>query len=643
MPSQTQLVPEYEQPYSFTHINDNTTFVEDIPRVEEFTGTTTAFVTTADKGPSNTWVDVRSQEELDEMFGIANMKKHGQPLYNAQAFFTNDDTRAMIFRALPEDATYANSVVVAKVKATPAVGADPGPAAPGSFSVKLDTFQITDLGSLDDVRAEMQALTTETADSEGYIQIPLFAFAAHGAGQYGNDIRIRIVKDFLTDIDNLFVNYRMDICEIEGSLLVKRALSGSLFEGAVEDDQTIYFEDAVNDDESPLQKIKMFVNEEGFENLYDLYIDTVQPETIVPFAQFDFIYGLQRLTKEPIPGYTLEPAALDDFSLDSTEGVALTGGSDGIFDADVLAAYNKEHVGAEKTFEAERDKLFIAAFKGETDPVIKSRRRVPLNYLTDANYTAEVKTAIVDLFDHRRDFQLYLDGGIMETVEQAMLWLADVEKAAHHYSIVHEFNHYKVRDGNTGRKVPVTTMFYLHQELPAIFNDSLSKVLAGATNATITNMVKNSMLPVIDEDDLALKEKFYKKNVVYYTCYGENLYMRSVQQTSQNAISDLSEENNVRVLLDIKRNVENFANNRSYSFTTAADREALNRDAQDYVKTYYPEHVQEFSIIFRANEWERKRKINHGYISVAFKELGKRSIIEIDVNPPSAAAASADE
>lgn len=636
MPQQTQIVPQYEQPYSLTVINDNTTFVEDIER-NEFNGTTTVYVTTADKGPTNRFIDILSGSELNEVFGLPNMRTHGQPLYNANAYFGNENTRAFTMRVAADDATIANSIVVAKVKVTPGTPAnDPDPAVPGSLSVRLETLQVADLQSKTDIPGELAALRSDTPDVEGYLQFPLFALSALGAGKSGNDIRVRLVKDPLTDGDNVYINYHLDVCEIEGTLLIKRALTGSLFDGAIEDGMGIFLEDVVEDDESPLQKISLLVDSDSLEDLYDLYIETVDPVDPIPMYAFDYLYGLQRINSNPIPGYTIEPAQLDDFTLDSTEGVALTGGSDGLLDPAVLDAYNAANVGAEKTMDEVRDELFMKAFRGEIDPLIKSRKRVPIDFLTDANYSAEVKESMVDLFDLRRDFQLFLDAGILETYSEASLWSLEQADKAHHYGINREFQHYKIRDPYTNKKIAVTTMHYLNEQFPDIFLNDISKPLAGAENATLTSHVKDSLLPSIDDDDLDLKERFYKRHITYYTCYGENLYMRSTQETSQEARSDLSEQNNVRMLYNMKRVMEGYASRNSYDFTTVEDREDLNRRGQVYVRTYMPDHVESFSISFRANAWEQKRSINHSYIEVVFKGLNKRTIIEIDVNPRTA-------
>lgn len=633
MPQQTQIVPSHEHPHTQVVINDNTVFVDDIVR-EEFSGITTVFVTTADKGIDKKFVDIRSQEELDEIFGVANFKAHGQPLFNAQAFFNTPETRAFVMRATAEDAAYANTVVVAKVKVTPMVPAvDPAPATYGSLSVKIETLEIPELTSHDDITAELASLRTDVPDADGYLTFPLFAAVALGTGEYGNDLRVRLVKDLRKDPENSYTNYLLNVCEVQSTLVVKRTMTGSLYDAAMEDGEGIFLEDLVNDDDNALQKIKFFVDSDSLEALYDVYIENVDPETAISMFEFDYLYGLQRITSEPIIGYTVEPAGLDDFTLDSSEGVELSGGDDGLFDKTNLEAYNLANVNSELTYEDLRDAAFIAAFKGEIDPVINSKRRAPIRYLTDAAYSNEVKDAMVALFDKRRDFQLYLDAGILTTVAEAQLWLPEIADSAHHYGILREFAHYKIRDVNSGKKIPVTTMHFLHEELPAIFMDNISHPLAGTEKATISNMIKDSLLPVIDDNDLDLCEKFYKNNVVYYTCYGENLYCRATQETSQIERSDLSEENNVRILYDIQQVMVDFTTSKSYDFTSNDDRAELDRLAQEYVRNWYPGHVHSFEIRYAATAWEQKRRINHVYVAVTFKPLGKRSIVEIDVNP----------
>lgn len=631
MPAQTQIVPIHQHPHTVTHVNDNTILVEEIVK-PVFNGITTAVVSTADRGPSNQWVEVLSNEEKNELFGVTDYKYHGQASYNAEAFLNTPNTRVFFMRPVAEDATIANVIVVLKVKATPA---NDVAQTPGSLSVKLDTYQVGDLQDSQALITEMGSLYDGVADAEGYVTYPVAAFAARGAGQFGNDIRVRLSKDVLTDLDNAYTNLMLDVIEVQGSPLLKRQLTGSLFDGATQDGETIFLEDLVNEDEQDvLQKVNLFVASDALEDLYDLYLKTVKPADPIPMYSFDYLYGMQRNKEEKIPGYVVEPAGIDDFVLNSVEGIPLTGGDDGLLDPTNLAAYNTANPGAEKTRDEIIEELYRQAWAGEISDLILSRKRIPLAYLTDADYPQSSKLAMVALYDKRRDFQLYLDCGILNTVAEARLKLQELKTMPHLYPFLYEFQHYKIRDTYSGKKVPVTTMYFLNQELPPILLEDISRPLAGKFGE-VSGHVKDSLLPVIDDDDEDLKALFYKNNVTYYTCIGENRYKRATQETSQPERSDLSEENNVRILFDFKKVIENLCNSENYTFTTQEDIEKLTASALEYRDTYYPDHVLGLEITFKQNAWEARRNITHGYAAVVFKGLNKRAIIEIDVNPRS--------
>ena len=88
----------------------------------------------------------------------------------------------------------------------------------------------------------------------------------------------------------------------------------------------------------------------------------------------------------------------------------------------------------------------------------------------------------------------------------------------------------------------------------------------------------------------------------------------------------------MHVLLWIKRNIEIDCQKNLYNFANIDDREAFT----EYEKAKYADlsgtEVSSFDIYFDMNEWESERSILHCYVSVQFRNINKRTIIEIDVN-----------
>lgn len=639
MPQQTQIIPKWKHPHVADYINDNTLIPEDGVNIVDFDGVNTLILTTADSGRDNELIDIRTVGEAVEEFGYPNMKKHGQPLYNAHKFLSqvNFERRAFIMRVLPEDAAYANNIVVARVKATPAVAAtDTDPAVAGSLSVKIENLSTEDLTDADDLAAEFATLANSAADAEGYKTFPLFAVMAKGRGAYGNSVRYRITKDESSDEENIYTNYYLQLYKLDSDgLRIKKTITGSLYEGALDGTTSINLEDVLDSDNDPKIKVDMRIDQESIDELYELYTTTVGGDELVDLDEFDFLYGFKRNSDEKIAGYTIEAPGADDTTLDSPDAVPLLNGHDGIIDD---ARYKEAFAAGTETRTRDEivDELFTFALRGDYDRRISSRRRTPLQYVVDANYSDNVKDSLTELALARGDFSLILDAGILPTLAAVAEWLNDYEPVFRDRLVSQECSNLKIRDPYTGRKLSVTSTYYLIGRLVAVYGDiaNLGDAITGPRAQLVdTEIVANTLVPAIDEDDMSLKERFFTKNVNIYIATSEKVFSRLSQQTSQEKNTDLTEENNVRVLLDIRRSVNAFCNTLLYSTTQAEDITNYTEQLNSYAARWFPELVENIKMEFAQTKWERDRNILHCYVAVVFKGIAKRIILEIDVNP----------
>lgn len=640
MPQSTQIIPKWKHPHVDTYINDNTLIPDDGYVIEDFNGVGTLILTTADRGRDNELIDIRSVGQMVEEFGRPNMKKHGQALYNAHKFLSqiNYERRAFIVRALPDDATYANAIVVAKVKpnaATPASEDGTTPAVPGSLDVKIEIFNTEDLDDAQDIASEFATLRNADADENGYLTFPLFAILSKGRGEYGNNIRFRVTKNESADEENIYTNYFLQLYELnDEGLKIKKTVSGSLYEGALEGTESICLEDILEAGESdPTLKVDMRIDQDSLDALYELYAETVVDD-LVEQDEFDYLYGFIRNSETKIAGYNIELPGADDLTLDEVDAVPLANGHDGLLDPKRLEEATA--AGEKRTREDIIDEIFVKILQAEYDKRIKSRKRAPINFVVDANYNEPVKNALTALTLQRGDHQLYLDAGLNTTLANTVEWLSDYEPAFRDRLISQECSMFKIRDPYTGRKVAVTSTYYLIGRLVETHGDvaNLADAITGPRARLVDEeIVPNTLCPAIDEDDNKIKEQFFAKNVNIYIATSEKLFSRLSQQTSQEKNTDLSEENNVRVLLDIRRIVEAYCNNLLYSTTQAEDIVEYNTQVNLYADRWFPDLVESINMEFAQSEWERKRNILHCYVSVVFKGIAKRIILEIDVNP----------
>ena len=131
---------------------------------------------------------------------------------------------------------------------------------------------------------------------------------------------------------------------------------------------------------------------------------------------------------------------------------------------------------------------------------------------------------------------------------------------------------------------------------------------------------------------MEIKEELYTNRFNFIECVSEDTYVRAVQGTSQSTWSDLSEENNVAVLLEMKRMLEEFVSSKLYNFAEAADRIRFTEDADRMFSSFRNRKVRSFDVYFDMNAFEEERSILHCYLAVVFRTMAKRGIIEIDIN-----------
>jgi hypothetical protein len=133
---------------------------------------------------------------------------------------------------------------------------------------------------------------------------------------------------------------------------------------------------------------------------------------------------------------------------------------------------------------------------------------------------------------------------------------------------------------------------------------------------------------------MEIKEKLYADyRINYIEALDEDTYIRGTQMTSQHDASDLSEENNVRVLLEIKRKIERLASKRRYRWSERDDLRLFQAGCEQYFSEYNGTKCRSCSIRVDMSAWEETRYIVHIYLEVVFKTFQKTAIIEIDVNP----------
>lgn len=117
MPQSVQIVPTYHYPYVHTVINDNSQQSSEVVVNQQSPVVSYAFPFTSSKGIDNVFVKKTSLAGCMQTFGESNYKKYGQPYMMALNVLNEENANVWAMRVMPENAAYANSVIILWYKA----------------------------------------------------------------------------------------------------------------------------------------------------------------------------------------------------------------------------------------------------------------------------------------------------------------------------------------------------------------------------------------------------------------------------------------------------------------------------------------------------------------------------------------------
>ena len=607
------IILEYNHPYIKTVIYDNSAPVLEVPEVDD--GVKFLSVIQSSKGQDGVFLKFKNTEDFIEEYGNPNYKLHGQPIYNAYMALKSRVATVYCMRVMPNDALIANLIMIAKYKVD---NSDPNEP---KMLIKHEVVSFPGLNKKEDFEYIVDEYDVDYEDEEGYKSIPLMGFYALGRGVYGNSLRIRMssIVDKRSSIK--FKTYRLEVMELDQALKVKENFQASLYEDAVSNNISFFYEDIVNDADDGSKKINMYVNPLAVETLFDVYKNEIDPSTPMPIGYFDPLFGVNANLRE-IPGLVIEPG---DLSIDRLEGIALENGHDGSLTIDDNMTTESELVHEDIV-----NQMYLDAFNGITNSVIGSKRRMPVRFILDAGYTNEVKRAMVALALKRYDAFLHLDSGYLTTTTELLYWGQEMYDISDRI-ISKNAQCWQIRDPFSGKRIPVTQTYLLASLLPNhIYNIGDHVPLVGEKYCRLTGAIKNSLTPVIDGDDMDLKDDLYDLRVNYIEAIDEQTFIRATQQTSQQEETDCSEEHNVYMLLNMKRIIERKMQSLLYNFAEPEDRVRF-ADEADNALRFYKEKVRGFRLKFAMTPYEEERSILHCYLDVVFKTIAKRGVIEINI------------
>ena len=293
------------------------------------------------------------------------------------------------------------------------------------------------------------------------------------------------------------------------------------------------------------------------------------------------------------------------------------------------------------TLQQEIDECLINAFNGTYDRKILSPRRIPVDAWFDANYSFAVKQALCELVTARNDAPVFLDTGIEDKVYSTERMNALIDQYKEFTNDTTKYNtklisknlqHYKIREDGTMKRVDVSITYFLAKKFAEHVLNYGTHFPFVKGKCELSGHLRDTLQPALEDFEAEKKELLYNNHFNYFETRADNIFQRASQSTSQAELSDLSEENNIFTLYNLKRILENDIHDSLYDFADANSRQTFTAFETAKFAPWIGTKVLSLSIHFDVSEWEFDHSILHCYVAVVFRGLQKRAILEIDIN-----------
>lgn len=621
MPQVGQIIPPNLFPDEYTVVNDNTEYTIERPEQQD-DSTHMLFVFSSPKGIDNQIQDIKGGlNEFLAMYGQGPASIYGQPYLNAYNAHRTGYITGHCLRVTADNASYAASVLVALYQIDET----------GKMTVKFKTREPENpLATLDDLDILYQSPEEPIADGsedDGFTEVKLMTVAARGKGVYGRKLSYGITSNTGGDRENDYKNYMFRVYENFGALKEVEFYSVCFNEDAIVDDQALFVDGVIADPKKGSKRVTTLTNIAGFQQIIDAYNDANEDSEFT-IEDFDVLLGVNKYTRKAIDNYEIDSMSEDIVIPSVSGGISLEGGDDGDLDESADPAVRK----------AALETAYLKAFKGDVDPFIASKNRYPCHLLLDANYPVETKQAMAALGEKRADCAIILDCGLdIKTIRSPITFVKNnMDSYLRHRNEAIEAICGKVRDPYSKKTTDVTVTYALAYRLPEHWAEYGGRHVpfAGNTYGIIDeDFIVDSIYPVYDDDlHEDLMNELVEERINFARYNAKQRTIIATQTTRQPKNSNLSELNNICILLDIKRDCERMCANYQYNFSEPSDITKFNRDAEVELSKYRDSQVRSVYASFDKNDWEATRGILHLYVDLIHKDLVKTTIIEIDVN-----------
>ena len=282
MTQSAQVIPHYAHPHVHTVIFDNT--VED-PFAQAGSGRddlpfSTLAVFGADQGIDNTFIRLSDLRTKLALFGRGNYSKYGQASLQADQLF-NGQTNVWACRVLPDNATYANIILLAHFRRGNILDELNQETGKVRLEMKYSWVNATKPNVPDGTTTEADiiefanSLVNLTPDPQtGYMTVPLMAIRSVGRGRYGNNYSIRVGRDIEAEREYQMKMYRFTLLENSSAVRVMNMFTGTMTQGTRNDMSTL-IDDVIDQFPTGSAPIITKTFNEQFDYIYRFYQDKI--------------------------------------------------------------------------------------------------------------------------------------------------------------------------------------------------------------------------------------------------------------------------------------------------------------------------------------------------------------------------------
>lgn len=551
--------------------------------------------------------------EFDAIFGKMSFERHGQNALQAKRII-DAGARLLVKRVCAEDATIANLVLCATVKAeekqkVDAEGnplfleadgvtettTDTGtPANEKTTTIKWEASSISGCKSFADVCTEAEKLFDEEAGV-----FPLFVFSDNGRGT--SNKAIRLIPDYNTSkgIGKMF--YTIGVYEGTTSLETQPMTM---------DPSVIYAGTSYALDKTTCVQVEGKV----LEHVYDAYVELIAENLGIDVAtakSYDLVYGYS-FKGAAVPGLTVDSESIDsnaDYGIDMKEG------SNGEF--------GEKPVNTPAWVEAIR-----AVYAGEVTDEVWDVDQHKICAICDANFPQTIKDAIAEFVMFREDCMFFRDynTGISTYTEIYEKFMAQKHRS---WFISDYATTYQIKDPVTMRNIEVTCMYDLVECLVNHFDAGPHTPMAGIVNSFI---LKSAIKGTVNFTPIITPKANQKQAMddirVNYAIFQEDQLVMQTQYTSQEPYTQLSFGNNVLAIQEVARAVRTACPKNRYTFSNSLDMTAYSK-AVNNVLSNFTSNFDVLEFEYTQDKLRATQKIFYASIRFAFGTWAQTEIFDL--------------